>query len=73
MMGIEIVGFVCDAEGRHPSASKVATIIEWPKPTNVTEAQGFIGVCVYYRIWVAFFAIVSEPIFWLFRTGVIFV
>ena len=38
MMGIEIVGFVCDVEGRHPSAAKVAVIIEWPKPTNVTKA-----------------------------------
>ena len=73
MMGIEIVGFVYDIEGRHPSTAKVAIIIEWPEPTNVTEAQGFIGVCVYYRIWVAFFAIVSEPIFRLFRIGVIFV
>ena len=30
-------------------------------------------MCVYYRIWVAFFTIVSEPIFRLFHIGVIFV
>ena len=50
MIGIEIMGFVYDIEGRHPSTIKVATIIEWPKLTNVTKAQGFIGVCMYYRI-----------------------
>ena len=73
MTGIEIVGFVCDADGRHPSASKVAAIIEWPDPVNVTQARAFIGVCVYYRIWVENFAIIAEPIFRLFKTGVIFV
>ena len=73
MMGIEIVGFVYDIEGRHSSTTKVAIIIEWPELMNVTEAQGFISVCVYYRIWVAFFTIVSEPIFRLFYIGVIFV
>ena len=38
MIGIEIVGFVYDIEGRYPSTAKVAVIIEWPKPTNVTKA-----------------------------------
>ena len=50
MTSIEIVGFVYNANSRHPSTSKIAAIIKWPDPTSVTEARAFIGVCVYYRI-----------------------
>ena len=42
MKGIEIVGFLCDEEGRRPNPRKVG---------NMREARGFIGIVVYYRIF----------------------
>lgn len=36
--GLNIVGFVCNGQERHPKSSKVLKILEWPISTNVTEA-----------------------------------
>ena len=69
MKGIEIVGFLCDEEGRKPDPRKVAKILDWPTPRNTREARGFVGVVVYYRIFIFQFSIVAAPIFSLFRKG----
>ena len=48
--GIKIVGYICDSKGQHPDRSKVLKILDWPEYVDVTTAQAFMGVCVYYRI-----------------------
>jgi len=68
--GISIVGFVCGAEGRSPDSAKVIKILEWKPCTDIGEARAFIGVCVYYRIWIKDFSTVAEPIYYLFKKGV---
>ena len=68
--GIRIVGFVCGAEGRSPDSVKVIKILEWAPCQNVGEARAFIGVCMYYRIWIKGFAIIAAPIYILFRKNV---
>src|SRR6204780_2435826 len=70
MPGIRIVGMICDSEGRGPEEGKVAKILDWPVPLNTTEARGFIGLAVYYRIFIPQFSIIAAPIFWLFRKGI---
>jgi hypothetical protein len=72
MKGMKVVGYVCDADGRHPDASKVIKILEWQEPGNITEARAFIGVCVYYRIWIPDFAQIAAPIYYLFKVNVPF-
>jgi hypothetical protein len=71
--GVSVVGFVCDYDGRHPDSAKVAKIVDWPPCKNITEARAFIGVCVYYRIWIKGFAVITIPIYMLFRKGQVFV
>jgi hypothetical protein len=70
--GAEIVGYYVDGAGRHPSERKVAVIAEWKQPTSIQNARAFIGVCVYYRVWIEGFAIIARPIYALFRQGVKF-
>ena len=70
MDGINIVGFVCGAEGRSPDSAKVIKILEWKPCSDIGEARAFIGVCVYYRIWIEGFSIIAEPIYYLFKKGV---
>jgi hypothetical protein len=48
--GINIVSFVCGAEGWSPDNAKVIKILEWKPCLDIREARAFIGVCVYYRI-----------------------
>jgi hypothetical protein len=67
MPGITIVGMVCDAEGRHLEQKKVQKIVDWPVPRNVKEVRGFVGIAVYFRIFMANFSVIAAPIFKLFR------
>ena len=69
MDGIKIVGFVCGAEGRTPNSAKVIKILEWKPCADIGEARAFIGVCVYYRIWIKDFSTIAEPIYRLFKKG----
>jgi hypothetical protein len=69
MPGINIVGMVCDYDRRHPEKKKVAKILEWPTPKSTKDARGFIGLMVYYRIFIISFSIIAAPIFQLFRKG----
>ena len=73
MTGIKIVGFICDADGRSPESAKVAKVVDWEPCRDLAAARAFIGLCVYYRIWVKDFAVVAAPIYRLFRREVPFV
>ena len=42
-------------------------IVECPTCRNMTEARAFIGIGVYYRVWIKDLSVVAEPIFRLFR------
>jgi hypothetical protein len=48
MEGINIVGVVCNAEGRQPEKRKIQKIVDWPTPRSIRECRAFIGFCVYY-------------------------
>ena len=73
MSGVKIVGFICDEEGRHLEAAKVEKLCKWVKCESVMEVRAFIGVAVYYRIWIPEFAIKATPLFDLMKKGVEFV
>jgi hypothetical protein len=70
---LEVVGYECGPNGRWPSQSKVAAILNWPDCRNAKEARGFLGVCTYYRMFIFRFAIIAEPIFRLLRKDAEFV
>ena len=50
VIGLKIVGYIYDIEGRRFDIAKIIKILEWKKSENVSEAKIFIGICVYYRI-----------------------
>jgi hypothetical protein len=72
MPELRIVGFICDALGRHPNISKVIKIIKWPPPNNVTEARTFVKMAIYYRIFIKNFTLIAAPIYFLIRKGIRF-
>ena len=41
---------------------KIKSIIEWPRPKNLTELRGLIGICTYYRKFVKGFLQITSPI-----------
>ena len=71
-VGVRIVGFVCDAEGRHPDEEKIAGIICWEVCRDAADVRSFVGMCVYYRIWIPSFAEIADPLYALLRKNVPF-
>ncbi len=71
--GIKIVGYICNAAGRHPDTSKVLKILDWPKCTDTTSTRAFLGVYVYYWIWIRNFAEVASPIYHLLKKNTPFI
>jgi len=48
-------GMVCEYYGRHPEQKKHARILDWPVPQSTKEANAFISVIVYYKIFIVAF------------------
>jgi hypothetical protein len=71
MQGVKVVGYVCDKYGRHPEASKVEKVVNWPTPQTPTDVKGFIGLCVYYRIWIKNFALIAGCLYALTKKNAV--
>ncbi len=72
MASLQIVRFIFDSAGRYLDTAKVLKIIDWPECQDIREARVFIGVCVYYPIWIQHFSFIASPIYNLFRKNVLF-
>jgi hypothetical protein len=57
-----LVGTNVSYEGRRIQTSKLNKIARFPRPTDVTELRGFLGVCTFVRIWVEGFAKITLPL-----------
>ena len=65
---LSIVGYMYDSAGRHPATAKIIKILEWEKEdVDLTSARAFIGVCIFYRIWIEGFAAIAALIYIIFR------
>ena len=42
------LGFVLDAEGLRPDASKVDPVLNYPVPKNVKQVRSFLGMVGWY-------------------------
>ena len=70
MNGLKLVGYICDSEGRKPDSAKVLKVLDWPPCKDKGEIKVFLGLCVYYRIWIVHFAIIADPLYMLLRKDV---
>ncbi|KAL0403807.1 UNVERIFIED_CONTAM: Transposon Ty3-I Gag-Pol polyprotein [Sesamum radiatum] len=53
---VAFLGHVITKEGISIDPRKVEAIVDWPKPTNVTEIRSFLGLAGYYRKFVEGFS-----------------
>ena len=42
--------------------SKVAVIVDWPKPKSATEVRSFLGAAQYWRKFIANFSLIATPL-----------
>ena len=52
---------------------KFKVIKEWPIPKNIHELRSFIGMCAYYRLFIANFSFIAGPLHDLTKNNVSFV
>ncbi|KAL0285761.1 UNVERIFIED_CONTAM: Retrovirus-related Pol polyprotein from transposon, partial [Sesamum radiatum] len=59
---VAFLGHVLTKEGISVDPRKVEAIVDWPKPTSVTEIRSFLGLAGYYRKFVEGFSNVALPL-----------
>ena len=68
-----VVGQICGSNGRRPCKLKVDAISEMRDCRSTSEVRRFLGACIFYRIWIAHFAHIADPLYDLLRKNVRFV
>ena len=63
------LGHIIGVDGVRVHEEKTRAIKEWLEPRNMTELQGFIGICTYYRKFVKGFSQLAAPLTDLTRKG----
>ncbi|UYV79724.1 K02A2.6-like, partial [Cordylochernes scorpioides] len=64
---IKVLGHLIDGCGIYPDPDKVESAINFPRPKNVSELRGFLGLCSYYRRFIKSFANIAGPLNELLR------
>ena len=59
---IGFLGYIVSDKGIGPNLSKVESVKEWPKPTNVKDIQAFLGLVNYYRKFIKGFSGIATPL-----------
>ena len=66
---VKFLGHVVSSQGTEPDPEKVACIVGWPVPRNVSELRSFLGLSSYYQSFVPQFSVTARPLYLLTRKG----
>jgi len=67
MEKVHFLGHVVSKEGISVDPAKIAVVVDWPRPTNVTEVRSFLGMAGYYRRFLNNFVRIASPLSQLLR------
>ena len=59
-------------EGIRVNPTKIAAVVNWKLPRNVTKVRSFLGLVGYYRRFVRGFFVIASPLTTLLRKGIKF-
>ena len=60
MEKVHFLGHVISKEG--VDLAKVDVVVNWPRPTDITELQSFLGMAGYYRKFLEGFSKLAPPL-----------
>ena len=62
---VTFLGHVISYGRIKPDPSKVEALHRYPRPTNLTQVQSFLGLAQYYRKFIEFFSAIAAPLYFL--------
>ncbi|GMP59602.1 hypothetical protein CsSME_00022824 [Camellia sinensis var. sinensis] len=69
---VMFLGHVVCKDGISVDPQKIEAVVNWPRPTNVTEVRSFLGLAGYYRRFVKDFSKIALPLTQLTQKGISF-
>ena len=69
---VAFLGHVISSSGVSIDPDKIAAIVNWPPPINLTELRTFLGLASYYCRFIGHFAEIAAPLHRLQEKGVQF-
>ena len=59
---LTFLGHIIGQDGISPDDSKLDTVKNFPRPENIRQVRGFLGLCSYYRKFIKDFSKKAKPL-----------
>jgi len=60
---LRFLGHIVSKDGTRMDPKKVKSVGEWPRPMTTKQLQQFLGLCNYFRRYIAGYATISAPLY----------